>query len=45
LKGSGLTVLLAEQNQAVVLRLADSGYVIGNGAISYHGTRMVGQKM
>ena len=39
LKQSGLTVLLAEQNQAVALRLADRGYVIDNGAIRYHGTR------
>ena len=39
LKESGLTVLLAEQNQAVALRLADRGYVIDNGAIRYHGTR------
>jgi ABC-type branched-subunit amino acid transport system ATPase component len=35
-----MTVLPAEQYQAVALRLADSGYVIDNGAISYHGTRM-----
>jgi branched-chain amino acid transport system ATP-binding protein len=40
LKESGLTVLLAEQNQAMALRLADRGYVIDNGTISYHGTRM-----
>jgi branched-chain amino acid transport system ATP-binding protein len=39
LKQSGLTVLLAEQNQPVALRLADRGYVIDNGAIRYHGTR------
>ncbi|MFZ0132086.1 MAG: ABC transporter ATP-binding protein [Desulfobacterales bacterium] len=39
LKESGLTVLLAEQNQAVALRLADRGYVIDNGTIRYHGTR------
>jgi branched-chain amino acid transport system ATP-binding protein len=38
LKESGLTVLLAEQNQSVALRLADRGYVIDNGAIRYHGT-------
>lgn len=34
-----MAVLLAEQNQAVALRLADRGYVIDNGAIRYHGTR------
>jgi len=33
-------VLLAEQNQAVALRLSDRGYVIDNGAIRYHGTRL-----
>jgi branched-chain amino acid transport system ATP-binding protein len=39
LKESGLTVLLAEQNLEVALRLSDRGYVIDNGAIRYHGTR------
>jgi branched-chain amino acid transport system ATP-binding protein len=39
LKESGLTVLLAEQNLEVALRLSDRGYVIDNGAICYHGTR------
>jgi branched-chain amino acid transport system ATP-binding protein len=39
LKESGLTVLLAEQNLEVALRLSDRGYVIDNGAIQYHGTR------
>ena len=39
MKESGLTVLPAEQNQAVALRLADRGYVIDNGSIRYHGTR------
>ena len=39
LKDSGMTVLLAEQNQAVALRLSDRGYVIDNGVIRYHGTR------
>jgi ABC-type branched-subunit amino acid transport system ATPase component len=39
LKESGLTVLLAEQNQVVTLRLADRGDVIDNGAIRFHGTR------
>jgi ABC-type multidrug transport system ATPase subunit len=39
LKESGLTVLLAEQNLEVALRLCDRGYVIDNGAIQYHGTR------
>ena len=38
LKESGLTVLLAEQNLEVALRLSDRGYVIDNGAIQYHGT-------
>jgi branched-chain amino acid transport system ATP-binding protein len=38
LKKSGLTVLLAEQNLAVALRVSDRGYVIDNGAIRYHGT-------
>ena len=38
LKESGLTVLLAEQNLEVALRLSDRGYVIDNGAIRYHGT-------
>jgi branched-chain amino acid transport system ATP-binding protein len=39
LKTDGLTVLLAEQNLEVALRLSDRGYVIDNGAIRYHGTR------
>jgi branched-chain amino acid transport system ATP-binding protein len=39
LKEGGMTVLLAEQNQAVALRLSDRGYVIDNGVIRYHGTR------
>ena len=39
LKETGMTVLLAEQNQAVALRLSDRGYVIDNGVIRYHGTR------
>jgi len=38
LKESGLTVLLAEQNQTVALRISDRGYVIDNGGIRYHGT-------
>ena len=38
LKESGLTVLLAEQNLEVALRLCDRGYVIDNGMIKYHGT-------
>ena len=38
LRDRGLTVLLAEQNQKVALRLSDRGYVIDNGAIRYHGT-------
>lgn len=39
LKESGLTVLLAEQNLDVALRLSDRGYVIDNGSIRYHGAR------
>ena len=38
LKKSGLTVLLAEQNLDVALRLSDQGYVIDNGVIRFHGT-------
>ena len=38
LKNKDLTVLLAEQNQKVALRLSDRGYVIDNGVIRYHGT-------
>ena len=38
LKESGLTVLLAEQNLEVALRLSDRGYVIDNGMIKYHGS-------
>jgi branched-chain amino acid transport system ATP-binding protein len=38
LNENGLTVLLAEQNLDVALRLSDRGYVIDNGAIQYHGT-------
>ena len=34
-------MLLAEQNQAVALRLADRGYVIDKATICYHGTRRV----
>jgi branched-chain amino acid transport system ATP-binding protein len=37
LKARGLTVLLAEQNQKVALRLSDRGYLIDNGVIRYHG--------
>jgi branched-chain amino acid transport system ATP-binding protein len=37
LKEKGLTVLLAEQNQKVALRLSDRGYIIDNGTIRYHG--------
>ena len=39
LKHSGLTVLLAEQNLEVALRLSDRAYVIDNGSICYHGSR------
>jgi branched-chain amino acid transport system ATP-binding protein len=38
LKQTGLTVLLAEQNQKMALRLSDQAYVIDNGSIRYHGT-------
>lgn len=38
LRERGLTVLLAEQNQKVALRLSDRVYVIDNGVIRYHGT-------
>ena len=38
LRDKGLTVLLAEQNQRVALRLSDGGYVIDNGVIRYHGS-------
>ncbi len=38
LKESGMTVLLAEQNQIVALSLADRAYVIDNGVIHYTGT-------
>lgn len=37
LRDTGLTVLLAEQNQKVALGLSDRGYIIDNGAIRYHG--------
>ncbi|MFH0995103.1 MAG: ABC transporter ATP-binding protein [Pseudomonadota bacterium] len=38
LKDTGLTVLLAEQNQNIALRLSDRGYVIDNGVIRFGGT-------
>ncbi|MEW5912448.1 MAG: ABC transporter ATP-binding protein [Thermodesulfobacteriota bacterium] len=38
LKQTGLTVLLAEQNQEVALSLADRGYIIDNGVIRYSGS-------
>ena len=38
LRDKGLTVLLAEQNQRVALRLSDQGYVIDKGVIRYHGS-------
>jgi branched-chain amino acid transport system ATP-binding protein len=38
LKAAGLTVLLAEQNLEVALRLSDRGYVIDNGVIRFHGS-------
>jgi branched-chain amino acid transport system ATP-binding protein len=38
LKESGLTVLLAEQNLEVALKLSDRGYIIDIGAIRYQGS-------
>lgn len=38
LNQEGLTVLLAEQNLGVALRLSSRGYIIDNGVIRYHGT-------
>jgi len=38
LKASGLSVLLAEQNQNVALRLSDRAYIIDNGRIRYQGS-------
>ena len=38
LKEENMTILLAEQNLEVALRLSDRGYVIDNGVIKYHGT-------
>ncbi len=38
LKEKGLTVLLAEQNQIVALRLSDRGYILDNGAIKFGGS-------
>ena len=38
LNEKGLTVLLAEQNQKVALKISDRGYIIDNGVIRYHGT-------
>jgi len=38
LRDAGLTVLLAEQNQQVALRLSSRAYVIDNGMICYHGS-------
>ena len=37
-KGKGMTVLLAEQNQQVALRLSNRGYIIDNGVIKFEGT-------
>lgn len=39
LKENGMTVLLAEQNLPVALRLSDRGYIIDNGVIKYQGTK------
>jgi branched-chain amino acid transport system ATP-binding protein len=38
INGEGVTVLLAEQNAAKALEIADTAYVIENGAIVHHGT-------
>jgi branched-chain amino acid transport system ATP-binding protein len=38
LRETGLSVLLAEQNQKVALRLSDRAYIIDNGCIRYHGS-------
>jgi branched-chain amino acid transport system ATP-binding protein len=38
LRETGLSVLLAEQNQKVALRLSDRAYIIDNGRIRYHGS-------
>ena len=38
LKAEGVSILLAEQNLEVALRLCDRGYVIDNGAIRFHGS-------
>ncbi|MBI5522824.1 MAG: ABC transporter ATP-binding protein [Desulfarculus sp.] len=38
LKQTGLTVLLAEQNQEVALSLSDRGYILDNGQIRYSGS-------
>jgi len=37
LKDSGLTILLAEQNQKTALSLSDRGYILDNGVIRYQG--------
>ncbi len=37
-KEKGITVLLAEQNQKVALRLSDRGYIIDNGVIRFQGS-------
>ena len=38
INGEGVTVLLAEQNAAKALEIADTAYVNENGAIVHHGT-------
>ena len=38
LREKGVTVLLAEQNVKVALRLSDRAYVIDDGVIRYHGS-------
>jgi branched-chain amino acid transport system ATP-binding protein len=38
LRQTGVTVLLAEQNVKIAMRLSDRAYVIDDGVIRYHGT-------
>ena len=38
LRENGMTILLAEQNLEVALRLSDRGYIIDKGVIRYHGS-------
>jgi branched-chain amino acid transport system ATP-binding protein len=38
LAGQGMTILIAEQNAAMVMRVADRVYVLKSGGISLEGT-------